>query len=534
VLFDHTQGKTCLERDSELSSRSVDRAIATDPVARPGVHELPSEEPLDAGRYGNALRRSWRLIALIVVPLTLIVLFVSFSLPKTYRASAKLVLDPTADPVAAGDAASIQRRLATIQVLLTSRDFLGRAARRLDGETADSLKDELKAGVDQSANIISVVATDGRAPRAARIANTVANSFLGEQRTRERERLARERTSLLQAIDRLRGTPGARAQIALLRNQLTQLSVRAASSRPELQLAEAAQAPSQPAAPHPIRNAIFALFASAFLAVLVVLVRAQLSPRVSGSRELSRLLDLPVLVEVPHARRGGLDRRPKTLSGAEYEAYQTLHAALKTQLPPTQQKIILVTSALHGEGKTEVTAGLGLALSQAGLRTWLVSADMRWPRLHELFDVAQEPGFAEVLVGASTFSDGAASGIDVADHTLRYSTDRGSGGLHVLASGHKPRDPAKLLASDALDRFFDQIKRSEYEYVLLDGPPLVGLVDSQVLAQRADGVLLVCRPDRLTPENAADLRDLLRRLQVRPLGLVVVGSRVAPSHYLQA
>jgi capsular exopolysaccharide synthesis family protein len=512
----------------------VDRALATDPAARPGVLELPSEEPVDAGRYASALRRSWWLIALIVVPLTLIVLFVSLSLPKTYRGTAKLVFDPTADPLAPSDAASIERQLATFQVLATSRDVLARAARRLGGETADSLKDDVKAGVDQSANIVSVVATDGSARGAARIANTVATAFLAEQRIREREHLARERTILLQAIDRLRGTPGARPQIALLRTQLAQLSVSAASSRPELQLAEAAQPPSDPASPHPFRNTIFGLFASSFIAALIVLARAQLSPRISGSRELGRLLDLPVLVQVPHARRGGLDRRPKTLSGAEYEAYQTLHAALKTQLPPTRQQIILVTSALPGEGKTEVTAGLGLALSQAGLRTWLVSADMRWPRLHELFDVAQEPGFAEVLVGAHAFSDGAASEIDVADHTLRYSTDRGSGGLHVLASGHKPRDPAKLLASDALDRFFEQIKRSDYDYVLLDGPPLVGLVDSQVLAQRADGVLVVCRPDRLTPENAADLRDLLRRLQVRPLGLVVVGSRVAPTRYVPA
>ena len=59
-----------------------------------------------------------------------------------------------------------------------------------------------------------------------------------------------------------------------------------------------------------------------------------------------------------------------------------------------------MTSAMHGEGKTEVTAALGLVLSHAGLQTWLVSADMRRPRLHELFDVAQTPGLAEVLAEA--------------------------------------------------------------------------------------------------------------------------------------
>jgi Mrp family chromosome partitioning ATPase len=149
---------------------------------------------------------------------------------------------------------------------------------------------------------------------------------------------------------------------------------------------------------------------------------------------------------------------------------------------------------------------------------------MRWPRLHELFDVAQTPGLAEVLAGAR---NGDASGI------FELSAARtGSGTLHVLASGRTPTDPAQLLASDALDGLFEEIRGSEYDFVLLDGPPLLGLVDSQVLAQRVDGVLLVCRPDQLTPETALATRDLLDRLEVDALGLVIVGARGSTHFYL--
>jgi capsular exopolysaccharide synthesis family protein len=254
-----------------------------------------------------------------------------------------------------------------------------------------------------------------------------------------------------------------------------------------------------------------------------VLARAQLKPRVSGSRELSRLLDLPVLAEVPYVRRP-LGHRPQTLSSAEYEAYQTLQASLRRSLPATSQRTVLVTSALHGEGKTEVTAALGLVLSQAMNRTWLVSADMRSPKLHELFDVDQTPGLSEVLAGTR---NGGSSGI------FQLSAARtGSGLLHVLASGSTPPDPAQLLAGNALDGFFEEIKESEYDYVLLDGPPLLGLVDSQVLAQRVDGVLIVCRPDRQTPETALALRELLERLEVEPLGVVIVGARASTHSYL--
>ena len=233
--------------------------------------------------------------------------------------------------------------------------------------------------------------------------------------------------------------------------------------------------------------------------------------------------NFPVRAEVPYVRRG-LGHRPQTLSSAEYEAYQTLQAAVRRKLPPTSQRTVLVTSALHGEGKTEVTAALGLVLSQAQQRTWLVSADMRWPKLHELFDVEQTPGLSEVLAGAR---NGGSEGI------FQLSAARtGSGRLHVLASGRTPPDPAQLLAGDALDGFFDEVRQSEYDYVLLDGPPLLGLMDSQVLAQRVDGVLLVCRPDRLTPETALATRELLDRLEVQPLGLVTVGARGLSHSYL--
>jgi capsular exopolysaccharide synthesis family protein len=254
-----------------------------------------------------------------------------------------------------------------------------------------------------------------------------------------------------------------------------------------------------------------------------VLTRAQLKPRVSGARELSRLLELPVLTEVPYVRRG-LGHRPQSVSSVEYEAYQTLQASLRRQLPPTRQRTVLVTSALHGEGKTEVTAALGLVLSQAGQRTWLVSADMRWPKLHELFDVEQTPGLAEVLEGRRNGGS---------ERILELSAARsGPGLLHVLASGRTPHDPAQLLASDALDDFFEEIGRSDYDYVLLDGPPLLGLVDSQVLAQRVDGVLIVCRPDHLTPETTLAMRELLDRLEAETLGLAIVGARGSTHLYL--
>jgi Mrp family chromosome partitioning ATPase/capsular polysaccharide biosynthesis protein len=509
----------------------ADLAMNGDGQARYGGAGLAPDEPIETGRYAAALRRSWLLILLIVVPLTAAVFLVSLALPKTYRATSKIVVESPADPLQARDVQSVERRLATIQALLTTRQTFRRAARRFKGVQAATLEDNVSASVDPKANIINVVATHETAAGAAQIANAVAISFLTAEGRVEQRRLRRARATLNSALTELKGVRGLQAQEerAAIRERLTDLNFGAASAGPELELAEAARPPAKPYSPRPVRNAMFAFFAASFIAALVVLARAQLKPRLTGSRELSRLLDLPVLVEIPYVRRR-FGHGPKTLRAIEYEAYQTLQASLRRQLPATQQQVVLVTSALHSEGKTEVTAALGLVLSHARLRTWLVSADMRWPRLHELFDVAQTPGFAEVLAAARRDGNGAATHM-TAVRTGERETEAGS--LHVLASGRRPSDPAQLLASDSLDAFFDEVKESDYDYVLLDGPPLLGLVDSQVLAQRADGVLIVCRPDRMTPENAIALRELLDRQDVKPLGLVIVGARGTHPTYLE-
>ena len=377
-----------------------------------------------------------------------------------------------------------------------------------------------------------MTATDDTPRGAAAIANGVANTYLAKQNRLDRQRLRQMRASLMNDLRALSGRRGplAEEERASIRERLRDLTLTTAGRGSELQRAEAALPPKERYSPRPLRNAVFGLFASLFIAALVVVARAQLRPRISGGRELSRLLDVPVLAEIPYVRRS-LARDQRTLSAAEYEAYQTLQSALRMHLPPTKKRIVLVTSALHGEGKTEATAALGLVLSQAGLRTWLVSADMRWPRLHELFDVAQAPGLAEVLADGRSGRNGkplAPSG------EPSLSPEPGTGTLHVLASGRPPADPAQLLASDAVEGFFEEIRRSDYDYVLLDGPPLLGLVDSQVLAQRVDAVLVVCRTPRLTPETVLDMREALDRLRVEPTGIVVIAGRKSARSYLSS
>ncbi len=492
-----------------MSTRPLPGGLAT-------LTDTADDQPVDVFRFLTALRRAWWLIALIVVPFTGVVLALSLILPKTYDATGRLVVQDNTGALAGADNDAMTRRLATIQTLLTSREVLTQAAEGLPRETADTLEDKVRASVDDRASIVDVAATDDSAGGAAAIANRVAETFLERQRGDERQRFADARRDLQAAIERLEGTPGAGAEIAAIRQRLSELSVAEVATGDELELAEAARAPDSASAPLPVQNTLFAFFAATFLAILAVLGREALAPRLTGPRELSRLTGLVPLVVLPAARW-----RPRPRQAAE--AYQTLAAGVRLQLPESH-RIIVVTSAHREEERSTVAEGVARALSDGGVPTLLVAADLRRPTLHERLGVAQAPGLAEVLSALEH------SGGDDASDVIRASVHAPkpeSGRLRVLPSGRASQHPASLLSGHALRLLFDALARSRYRFVIVEGAPLMGPVDGQLLAREADAVLVVCRLDRLSPGEATELGELLARMDAPVLGAVVIGGSAA-------
>lgn len=498
------------------------------------------ESSADVRRYLAAIGRSRSLIALTVLIVTGAVLALSLILPKTYQSTARISLDEQTGVLGSLDAESTQRRLATLETLTTSQAVLEGAAAEVPGETVDSLSDSVESSVDQTANIINVIASDGDADRSAEIAQAVADSFLEVQADQQRERLQAARDDLVEQIDVLSasGSPDANVQISAIQERLSQVAVDIQLAGSELQLAEPAEVPSAPATPRPVRNTVLAFFGSLFLGVLLALARDQLRPGLRGPREFSRLAGgIPVLATIPYVRRG-LRRRQLTRStAAEHEAYQTLRASVRAAVPADGTAVILVTSAMHGEGKTTVTARLGRALAQGGSKVLLISADLRVPSMHRLFDAPLSPGLSEAIefVGRARDSD---MTLKATVRNVAPSTHEGKPmyQLDLLTSGDEPDDPSRLLSSDAAERFFAQVRaRGGYDYVLIDSPPLLGIADVQALTPHADRVLLVGRLDTLTPDGVIDTRDIFARLDVRPMGLVVIGAKTeaTPYHYMQ-
>jgi succinoglycan biosynthesis transport protein ExoP len=488
-----------------------------------------ADQAVDVRRYFDALRRGAWTIGTIVIIFTVAVVAIARALPKSYQASAQIVYNPTTTVLQPTDANSTQRQLATYQALVQTPAVLSAAARSLS-EPYTTLKSHVSSTADPNANLVTITASADSARLGAARANAVAQAFLAAEQSAQNRGLQLARVQLQSQIARLRGTPGTAGQIGALQDRISALQINAAGTASQLQIAQTATRPTSASSPRPVLDGVIALFVSLLVAVLVVLGRDQLRPRFGSPRELGRALELPVLAGVPYRRRLGSARRRRALSGLEHEAYDALQATVRLLgRREGGQRVVLVTSATHGEGKTTVTASLGRSLARTGQRTLLISGDVRSPTLHSHFGLPVGPGLTDCL--AELQSDSGHPDDAVEDMILAAP---GELELDVLPAGEAPVDPTSLMSAPALSVLIETVRRMDYGYVLFDSPPILGLGDSQFLARQADDVLLVARLDRVTPDQAEDVKELLARLKLTPVGLVAVGARVELSPYYLA
>ncbi len=189
------------------------------------------------------------------------------------------------------------------------------------------------------------------------------------------------------------------------------------------------------------------------------------------------------------------------------QAYQMLQANLKFLSSDKQLKAIVVTSSVPKEGKSEVSANLAVAMAQVGRRVLLVDADMRHPSQHHLWELTNASGLSNILVGEAEFNTAVKQVMP---------------GLDVLTSGVIPPNPVALLDSKRMASLMETFLKN-YDFVIVDTPPLAGIADAPILGKMADGILLVVRPGVVDATSAKSAKEFLERSGQNVLGLVANG-----------
>ena len=251
--------------------------------------------------------------------------------------------------------------------------------------------------------------------------------------------------------------------------------------------------------PRPVRNTAIGLALGLVLGVALAFVRDLFDRRVRSADEAASLVGLPLLARLPGAtiKRRGASRLPLVHEpdGPEADGYRTLMYRLQMANAERRAQVILVTSAVEGEGKTTTSANLALALARAGHNTALVELDLWRPALHRVFGFTSRLGLTDVLLGRSSVDAAlvrADSGPVVGRAGGGNGGDPGVGSLAVLPAGHSPSHPSDLIALPTLPDVLASL-RVRYETVILDAPPLVQGGDGIALAAMADAVLVVTR-----------------------------------------
>jgi polysaccharide biosynthesis transport protein len=276
-------------------------------------------------------------------------------------------------------------------------------------------------------------------------------------------------------------------------------------------------------APRTSRNGGIAIVLGLILALGAAFLAEALDTRVRSVSMVRDTLGIPVLGQLPTPPKSVAKQGKLVMLAApatpEAEAFRTLRANLAFANAHHKARVIMITSAIDEEGKSTTAANLALALARGGRSVVLIDADLRSPRLHELFDLPEKPGLTDVELGEAELEE------SLREIHILDASERGGrvGKLEVISAGDALHDPDELGAEAAVARVIREVE-SRADFVLVDAAPLLRVGDAVALSGHVDGLLVVVRMQSL---RSATLDELDRTLAATPtakLGVVVTGA----------
>ena len=190
------------------------------------------------------------------------------------------------------------------------------------------------------------------------------------------------------------------------------------------------------------------------------------------------------------------------------ESFRVIKARIQKHFDETDSspKVLLVTSPAESEGKSFVAVNLAGSFSQSNKRTLLVDCDLRRPTVHTTMGVNKKPGLSDYLSRKSKLED-----------IIRSSK---SHNICFITSGTIPSNPAELFESKTFKTFLQEI-RDLFEIIVIDTPPIIAVIDSEILAKQVNGTLLVISADKTEKRLMTDAVDLLKRSNAAFFGTVL-------------
>ena len=197
-----------------------------------------------------------------------------------------------------------------------------------------------------------------------------------------------------------------------------------------------------------------------------------------------------------------VDKLPKSITA---ESYRSLRTNIQYSSIDKQVKTLVVTSSNAGEGKSTVAGNLAYTFFQSGKRVLIIDCDLRKPSLHRKFNVSNEVGLTDVLVGTSELNK-----------VMKKIDDN----LYLLTTGTLPPNPAEIIGSNTMENFLDECKIN-FDYIILDTPPILPVTDSKLLAIKADATVLVVRSEISKLKHVSQAFKELVKVNANVIGTIL-------------
>lgn len=447
---------------------TVDRALIVDDQYVMGI-------PLDLMGYLQILRRRWRTLVTVALAVLALAAVMTIVATPQYTSSTQFFVstaDSTNSSQLAQGSTFTQQRVKSYSQLLKAPKLLDPVIAKAGVDvTPGALAKQITATTPPDTVLIDVTVTDASPAKAREVAQAIADVF----------------PTVVSDIEKVSPTADSPVKVTLL--------------------SEPTQATS-PVSPNPVRNLALGLVLGLLLGFGAAVLKQLLDTKLRTKEDVEALTDTVVLGGIPFDVDA--DKHPLIIQADPHagraEAFRSLRTNLQFVDAANHPRVIVVTSSIAGEGKSTTTANLALAMAESGASVCVVEGDLRRPRLLTYLGLEGSVGLTDVLIG-------------------RYELDDvlqpfGAHSLTVLGAGATPPNPSELLGSTSMRTVLDDL-RHRYDYVVIDGAPVLPVTDSTVLTRLADGAIIVAGSGVVTKDQFEQALETFETSNGTVLGIVL-------------
>ena len=515
-------------------------------------------------QYWNTLIKRWKLIVACFVVVGLGAYIGSKLITPVFQSTVLVQITISSNH----NQADINSLLASDQLVQTeaqlaiSDPVLREVASHYPGMTVEQLAKNVTSVPKANTQLFEIDVLDSSPTRAATLANDIAGTLIKQQtqvtqqeNTQSQQQIQqdlqqtqKQSSAITSQIATLQAKKGSDAQISVLEAQLNalhqhygqwqsllaQLELTQAQSGSFLRVVQPAQPALSPARPDVFLNTVVGLLAGLLNGFLLTILLEQLDTRVRTEEALTQIVDWPVLATIWYQDSSKKDKyksdeelvNPPEHS-ANVESYRILRTNIGFSMIDKPLRSIMVVSATPHDGKSVVASNLAIFMAKAGKKTLVIDADLRRPTLSKKFHLpAGRMGLSNAILAcsqtqlaSSMLQSSQPFFIDASLDACMYKVDIPN--LRVMPAGPLPPNPPELFDSEAMGHFFTTVANCGAEVVIFDTPPILGLSDSNILASKVDGVLIVVDITSANKKNLKQMKALLAQSGGHVLGCVV-------------